>query len=59
MLVLPKGGLDLTATCLVPFLVCFWMVVGWVGKVGIGRACNRVKGWVRPIKPRATTAKVG
>ena len=55
-----EGGLD-TAAYLIPFLVCFWMVVGWVRDVGIGigRVCNGVKGWVRPIRPRATTAKGG
>lgn len=34
-----EGGLDLVAVCLVPILVCFWMIVGWFMEVafGIGR----------------------
>lgn len=34
-----EGGLDLVAVCLVPILMFFWMVVGWVMEVafGIGR----------------------
>lgn len=46
-----EGGLDFISACLVvPFLVFFWMVVGWVMKVGIGigRVCIGVKGWMRP-----------
>lgn len=54
-----EGGLDYVAACLVPFLVFFWMVVGWIMEVGfgIGRVCKGVKDWVRPVRPRAATAR--
>lgn len=51
-----EGGLDYVAACLVPFLIFFWMVVGWIMEVGFG-VCKGVKVWVRPVRPRAATAR--